>query len=71
MIFKTKKEKDAYRIGFHEGQRSTIKHNLHLLKNQLNPPVITDFKELKNEEREIEKVQNKLYKAIEKIGELK
>ena len=70
MIFKTKKERDAYFIGYHDGQRSTIKHNLHLLKNQLNPPVISDQKELKEEEKKIEKVQNKLYKAIEKIGEL-
>ena len=71
MILKTKKERDAYWVGYHDGQRSTIKHNLHLLKNQLNPPVITDYKELKEEEKKIEKVQKKLYKAIKNIGELK
>ncbi len=71
MKFKTKKEREAYWIGYHEGQRGTIKHNLYLLTNQLNPPVIVDPKEIKKEEKDIEKVQNKLRKSIEKIGGLK
>ena len=71
MKFKTKKEKEAYWIGYHEGQRSTIKHNLYLLTNQLNPPVVIDPIEIKNEEKAIEKVQKKMRKSIEKIGELR